>query len=83
MSAELKWLEKVFAAEIEGRMFQSKAAIMKRLEAAGYVEAGVETIPPDRSCPFPVTIRGWNLTHLGRLTYCMSCDKRGGDVGER
>ncbi len=73
MSAELKMLGRVFEAETHGRSFQSKAAMMKRLEAKGYVEYSEEVIPGDSQCPWPIRIWGWNLTHLGRLTYCESC----------
>jgi hypothetical protein len=68
----LSALEKVFAAEIEGRLpFQSKAIIYRDLLAAGLVSwmerkfgTGV----------FAVTVTGYELTHRGRLLYCASCD---------
>ncbi len=65
-------LEKVFAAEIEGRLpLQSKNKVYLKLESYGYVEKATRDFPADRLCPISVT--GWVLTHAGRLTYCMNC----------
>lgn len=67
----LKALEKVFAAEIEGRLpLQSKALVYLDLYDEGLVE------PMERTFGgrFPVVARGWQLTHAGRLVYCTSCD---------
>ncbi len=69
--AELAALEKVFAAEIDGRLpFQSKAKIFQRLAEDGYLA------PMERKFggQFPMTVRGYELTHAGRITYCASCD---------
>jgi hypothetical protein len=64
----LKALERIFAAEIEGRLpLQSKAAVFKELEIMGYAEKGSEKFRG-------VTVHGWYLTHAGRLTYCMNCE---------
>ncbi len=70
-------LEKIYAAEIEGRLpFQSSAAIYKRLEALGAVERS------SRQIPVPplgeMTVSGWGLTHAGRLYYCTNCDGSAG-----
>lgn len=68
---KIKALEKVFAAEIEGRLpFRSKAAIFKRLHDEGLVE------PMERHFGgrFPVIVAGWQLTHAGRFMYCSSCE---------
>lgn len=70
--AELKMLERLFAAEIEGRLpFQSKAKIMERLEGDGYVQRTKREYPADRFGP--IVVEGWCLTLLGNLTYCTSC----------
>lgn len=70
-SDELRFLEKVWAAEVEGRLpFQSGAAIYKRLETQGLVQR-METTLPGR---FPVTVSGWQLTHAGRFLYCSTCE---------
>ena len=67
MNAELKWLEKVWMAEVENRLpFQTKSAIMKRLQADGLVERLKITLG---GWP-PVTVDGWQLTHAGRFYYC-------------
>lgn len=65
--AAIQALEKVFAAEIEGRLpFQSRAMIYVRLEKEGLVEEMSRTFPGR----FAVIINGWQLTHAGRLLYC-------------
>ena len=64
-------LEKVFAAEIAGRLpFQSKAKLFGRLCDEGLLEP-MERVLGGR---FPVSISGYQLTHAGRITYCTSCD---------
>lgn len=69
--AKLKALEKVFAAEVEGRLpFQSKAKIMQKLCEEGLVA------PMERTFPgvfFSVRVKGWELTHAGRFLYCSNC----------
>lgn len=63
-------LEKVFAAEIDGRLpFQSKARIYSELADDGLVA------PMERQFGgrFPITVSGWQLTHAGRLLYCSEC----------
>lgn len=68
--AEMGALEKVFAAEIDGRLpFQSKAKVYRRLCDDGYLEPMERKFGADR---FAVTAAGYQLTHLGRLTYCAS-----------
>ena len=69
--ATIKALGRVFAAEINDRLpFQSKARIYQELCDEELV------VPMERKFGgrFPVTVRGWQLTHLGRLTYCTECD---------
>lgn len=67
----LKLLEKVFAAEIEGRLpYQSKAKGYKELEELDLVAWGTVTLGGGG---FPVTVSGWYLTHSGRYAYCESC----------
>ena len=71
--AELKALERVFEAEIHNRLpFQSKAAIFNRLEAEGYLQPMTRTYGLGLS---NMTVKGYGLTHAGRLTYCASCDQ--------
>lgn len=76
--AELKVLEKMFAREISCAMskseippiFQSKAAkMMMTLSDKGLIEA----VEFELGGRFPMTLRGYLLTHSGRLTYCASC----------
>lgn len=71
---ELQFLERVFEAEIEGalsgglRLFQSKLKVAKKLTDEGYL-VEVETVLGGR---LPIKIKGYELTELGRLAYCMS-----------
>lgn len=65
--AELSALEKVFKAEIEGRLpYQSRAKIYKTLEDYGWVTFDKE------KCGM-VTVEGWYLTQAGRALYCAHC----------
>lgn len=79
--AELAIIEKVFEREytaaIEGgiRVVQLKSKIAKSLAERGYLaEVTVEI-----GGQFPVKVTGYVLTHLGRMIYCYSCGKDGGD----
>ena len=69
----MRLLEKAYAAEVNGalggysRIMQTRATkLAGDLVAAGYLRAVEESIGR-------VTIKGYDLTELGRLTYCMSC----------
>lgn len=63
-------LEKVFAAEIEGRLpFQSKARIFSELARDGFLAPMTRTF----GGRFPVSVTGWQLTHAGRILYCSEC----------
>lgn len=63
-------LEKVFAAEIEGRLpFQSKAKIYQDLCEEGMLAPMQET----SGGRFAVTVSGYQLTHAGRFFYCTNC----------
>ena len=69
--ATLKALERIFAAEIEGRLpYQSKARIFTKLADDGLVAPMERRFGHDR---FAVTVTGWQLTHAGRLLYCSNC----------
>lgn len=70
--AELAALEKVFGAEISDRLpFQSKAKIFQKLSDDGLVEPMERRFAGDRFGA--IVVNGWQLTHAGRLTYCLSC----------
>ena len=71
---ELNALEKVFAAEIEDRLpFQSKAKIFRRLCDEGMLEPMTRQFKGDRFGA--ITVSGYQLSHAGRLEYCLSCDE--------
>lgn len=64
---EERALEKVFKAEIEGRLpFQSKARVFKTLAGYGWLEWGEVQMGM-------ITVKGWYLTHEGRCLYCSTC----------
>ena len=69
--AKLDLLGKVFAAEICGSLpFQTRSKL-----APALVEEGLLAIDERRmgTGPFAVSVRGYELTHAGRLAYCSSC----------
>lgn len=68
MTTEHEALDKVYAAECEGRLYQSNADIYKRLEADGLVEF-IER-PVGMGSLGMLTVRGWGLTEKGRYRYC-------------
>lgn len=72
---ELALLEGAFEAEIAGalrhglRLFQTKKTVLaKKLVEKGYLVES-EAVLGGR---FPVRIKGYELTELGRLEYCIS-----------
>ncbi len=72
--AGLRMLERVFCAEIEGLLpFQTKAKLAESLAESGYLEPTMKRVG---NGPFAATVKGYALTHLGRLTYCGTCDGR-------
>lgn len=72
-AAELKVLERIFAAEINGRLpAQFKSKWLPGLQERGMVQ------PMERKIGggvFTVLVSGWALTHLGRMTYCATCSR--------
>ena len=77
--AEYAMLEKVFAAEIDGalshsgiHLYQASKSnkIILKLRDEGYVREATITL----GGRFPVEITGWELTDIGRLSYCMACE---------
>lgn len=71
LKKHLNALEKIFAAEIEGKLpFQSKSQIYDELAHKQYLEK--ETI-----FMYGVRVTGYFLTHKGRITYCKSCKDKG------
>ena len=67
----LRALEKVFAAEVDGRLpLQSQAKIYRDLLAAGLVIDMVRTYGEGWT---RLTVIGYGLTDAGRLLYCANC----------
>lgn len=77
---DIRFLERLFAAEVEGRLpFQSRAvAMIERLQEDQLIEP-MEVVLPGR---FPVTVRGWALTHRGRITYGEWAAQQPGEVAD-
>lgn len=71
----LNALERIFCAEIDGRLLQSKAKVFTELADIGYCRQVTESLGRDRFGEISVT--GWALTHAGRITYCMQCEDEG------
>lgn len=77
--AELKMLEKLFAAEIDAAVsgnsllsvVQSKSKLLPKLEAEGYVRRVRRELKADRFGP--IVIEGWELTYAGNAAYCLTC----------
>lgn len=68
--ADLAILEKVFAAEIEGKpLMKSKSKRIFDLEKQGMVKRVLVKVQMRNT----VYVEGWELTHIGRFTFCDSC----------
>ena len=63
----MKILEQAFCAEVENRLpFQTRSVLADTLEVNGYLQR-MEVMFGN------VKVKGWQLTHLGHITYCASC----------
>lgn len=72
-ATDRKILEKIFAAEIGGRLpCQLKSKHLPRLEQEGLVQL-MEIKMGVSGDRFACTVKGWELTEFGRMTYCTSC----------
>jgi hypothetical protein len=76
---DLELLGKVFAVEVHAALtprypmvFQTRSKRIQALKEMGMVKEAEKRVGRG---PFAVTIKGWELTALGHLTYCMSCDE--------
>lgn len=77
--AELAMLEKVFSREVEAalnkwphHLFHSRGQIAARLATDGYLQYRIIELPDLNFGR--IHVDGYELTHLGRLAYCMTCD---------
>lgn len=68
---DFQLLGRVFEAEIASRLPAQigKSKAVASLHQRGYIEPMTITLPGT----FPVTVKGWNLTHAGRFVYCLNC----------
>lgn len=69
--ADLKLLERIFAREIEGALFQGRGKRIERLAKDGYCVQIERHFGEDRFGK--IAVRGYVLTLLGNFTYCMTC----------
>lgn len=74
---ELNLLERVFESEITAaltrsglHLYQTRSKIAKKLERDGLL-CERRTLLPGR---FPVEVVGYELTHAGRIAYCLTCE---------
>lgn len=67
---ELEFLEKVFAKEIDGGVFQTKSKMARKLEDEGYIQKVRMSFGRDRLGE--ITADGYVLTIKGNITYCSS-----------
>lgn len=77
-SRSLAILEKAFCAEIEEGVsggigvMQTKSKLAEKLVESGHLDRARKRI----GGRFPLTVEGYRLTHLGRLTYCLTCEDK-------
>jgi|CXWL01.1.fsa_nt_gi hypothetical protein len=72
--AEMKMLENAFAAEVENRLpFQSRSELAHQLAKNGFLQPMEVSFKADRFGG--ISVKGWQLTHAGRITYCQSCEE--------
>ena len=73
---EMRLLEKAFDAEVHAalsggmHLIQSRTKLAEKMVADGMLAEKSIAI----GGRFPVEVKGLELTELGRMTYCMSCD---------
>jgi len=66
-----KAMERLFGAEVDGRLpLQSRAKVYTELQSMDLAAPYERVFGYGQ---FAVTVKGWRLTALGHLTYCMSC----------
>lgn len=75
--AELRILEQAFEREIDAaltrgklHLLQTRSKLAEKLADEGYLSRAKVTI---MGYP-PVIVSGFELTHLGRMTYCATCE---------
>lgn len=66
---ELKFLEKVFEKEINGRLYQSTSKIAQKLESEGFIEKITEVT---QTALGELKVEGYVLTIHGNFAYCTS-----------
>ena len=72
----LQLLEKAFSAEVNAALSGGLHLIQSRTKLAAELVADGLLVEKTISLGgrFPVEVKGLELTELGRLTYCMSCN---------
>ncbi|MFA6290143.1 MAG: hypothetical protein WC637_00100 [Victivallales bacterium] len=67
---ELDFLEKCFARQLEGYLFQSKSKLADKLEAEGFICKESKYFGRDRFGA--IVCHGYALTYKGNFAYCNS-----------
>lgn len=70
---KLDILEKIFAREIYGHIWQTKSKSQINLVKILIEEGLVKEVEYTLQGPLPITVNGYVLTILGNLYYCTSC----------
>lgn len=68
--AQLDMLEKIFSAQLDGSLYETKSKIAKQLESDGYIMREVKNLGKDHFGTISIT--GYVLTIKGNMAYCMS-----------
>ena len=67
---EYDLLEKIFAREIEGMVYQGHSKLLHNLEREGLITKVTRIV--DENHRFPVRVSGYVLTYEGNFAYCQS-----------
>ena len=67
---ELDLLEKIFQAQLEGRLYQTKSKLAKQMEEDGFIMEDSKAFGV--ACFGKIIVRGYTLTIKGNYAYCSS-----------
>ena len=68
--SQLNMLEKIFSAQLDGSLHETRSKVAKQLETDGYIVREVKNLGKDRFGIISIT--GYALTLKGNAAYCMS-----------
>lgn len=67
---EIDFLERVFTADIEERLYQTKSKLAKKMEEDGFIIEILRHMGNDRFGE--IVVKGYSLTLKGNFAYCTS-----------